>query len=75
MLNRAGIETLIFGGIVTNGGVASTVRDAHVRDFHTIVLSDGGAAFSDAAHDSTIESLSTISEIATCGEAVAWLKG
>lgn len=75
MLNRAGIETLIFGGIVTNGGVASTVRDAHVRDFHTIVLSDGCAAFSDEAHDSSIQSLSTISEISTCGEAVAWLKG
>jgi len=75
MLGRAGIETLIFGGIVTNGGVASTVRDAHVRDFHTIVLSDGCAAFSDEAHSSTIGSLSTISEITTCGEMVAALKG
>lgn len=73
MLGRAGIETLIFGGIVTNGGVASTVRDAHVRDFHTIVLSDGCAAFSDDAHNSTIGSLSTISEIATCAETVAAL--
>jgi len=75
MIGRAGIETLIFGGIVTNGGVASTVRDAHVRDFHTIVLSDGCAAFSDEAHDDTIGSLSTISEITTCGEMVAALKG
>lgn len=73
MLGRAGIETLIFGGIVTNGGVASTVRDAHVRDFHTIVLSDGCAAFSDTAHDDTIGSLSTISEIATCAEIIATL--
>lgn len=75
MLNRAGIETLIFGGIVTNGGVASTVRDAHVRDFHTVVLSDGCAAFSDEAHASTIGSLATISEITTCGKMVATLKG
>ena len=74
MLNRAGIETLIFGGIVTNGGVASTVRDAHVRDFHTVVLSDGCAAFSDAAHESTIGSLSTISDISTCREMVAVLE-
>ena len=72
-LARAGIETLIFGGIVTNGGVASTVRDAHVRDFHTTVMSDGCAAFSDAAHNSTIGSLSTISEITTCAEMVARL--
>lgn len=75
MLNRAGIETLIFGGIVTNGGVASTVRDAHVRDFHTIVLSDGCAAFSDEAHDASVGSLATISEVTTCGEMVAALNG
>lgn len=75
ILGRAGIETLIFGGIVTNGGVASTVRDAHVRDFHTIVLSDGCAAFSDEAHESTIGSLSTISQISTCGDIIAALKG
>ena len=75
MLGRAGIETLIFGGIVTNGGVASTVRDAHVRDFHTIVLSNGCAAFSNEAHESTIGSLSTISQISTCGDIIAALKG
>tara|TARA_R110000868_G_scaffold39376_15_gene137188 strand:- start:2316 stop:2915 length:600 start_codon:yes stop_codon:yes gene_type:complete len=73
VLGRAGIDTLVFGGIVTNGGVASTVRDAHVRDFHTVVLSDGCAAFSDEAHDATIGSLSTISEIATCDEVLAAL--
>ena len=75
MLNRAEIETLIFGGIVTNGGVASTVRDAHVREFHITVLSDGCAAFSDDAHKSTIGSLSTISGISTCEEMVTALNG
>ena len=29
-------EHLYFTGIVTNGGVASTVRDAHVREFHSM---------------------------------------
>ena len=28
VLRKAGIETLVFSGIVTNGGVASTLRDA-----------------------------------------------
>ena len=37
---------LLVAGIVTNGGVASTVRDAHVRDFDVTVLADGCAAFS-----------------------------
>ncbi|MED5337434.1 MAG: cysteine hydrolase [Pseudomonadota bacterium] len=75
MLARAGIRTLIFGGIVTNGGVASTVRDAHVRDFHTIVLADGCAAFSQSAHEASIAALATISEIATVEEMIAALGG
>jgi ureidoacrylate peracid hydrolase len=75
VLNRCQLDTLIFGGIVTNGGVASTVRDAHVRDFHNIVLSDGCAAFSDEAHASTIGSLSTIATIASCEDVLAALQG
>ena len=67
------IDHLIVGGIVTNGGVASTVRDAHVRDFPCVVLSDGCAAFSAEAHDASIASLSTIARIATCDEVVAAL--
>lgn len=74
VLNRCELDTLIFGGIVTNGGVASTVRDAHVRDFHNIVLSDGCAAFNDEAHDSTIGSLSTIATIASCDDVIAALQ-
>ena len=34
MLKKAGITDLIFGGIVTNGGVTSTARDAHVHGYH-----------------------------------------
>ena len=70
ILRRAGIKTLIFGGIVTNGGIASTVRDAHVHDYDITVLADGCAAFSQDAHDSTISSLSTISRIATVDEII-----
>jgi len=70
VLNRANITDLIFGGIVTNGGVASTVRDAHVRDFHCTVVEDACAAFNDGAHNSTIASLSTIAEIANCADVI-----
>jgi methionine aminopeptidase type I len=41
VLKKCGIEHLYFTGIVTNGGVASTVRDAHVREFHCTVIKDG----------------------------------
>ena len=74
-LRRAGVETLIFGGIVTNGGVASTVRDAHVRDFHTMVLSDGCAAFKREVHETAIADLATVSTVLTCAEALAWIEG
>jgi ureidoacrylate peracid hydrolase len=73
-LRRAGIDTLVFAGIVTNGGVASTVRDAHVRDFRAVVLSDGCAAFSKSVHDATIASLASVVEIADCAEVVAALR-
>ncbi len=73
VLRRAGIDTLLIGGIVTNGGVASTLRDAHLRDFHTILLDDGCAAFTTAAHESTLASLGTISSRLTCAKAVAAL--
>jgi len=73
VLRRAGIDTLVFAGIVTNGGVASTVRDAHVRDFRCLVLADGCAAFSAAVHDATIASLASVVEIGDCAGAVAAL--
>ncbi len=38
VLRKCDIRKLIVCGIVTNGGVASTVRDAHVRDFDVTVL-------------------------------------
>jgi ureidoacrylate peracid hydrolase len=73
VLRRAGIDTLVFAGIVTNGGVASTVRDAHARDFRAIVLADGCAAFSTAVHDATIASLASVVEVADCAEVIAAL--
>ena len=68
-LRKAGIDTLFVCGIVTNGGVASTVRSAHVRDFKTMVLSDGCAAFSPTTHDTAIADLSTVGKVLTCAEA------
>ena len=75
VLNRAGIKTLMVCGIVTNGGVASTVRDAHVRDFNTITLEDGCAAFSKETHDISIASLATVGEVISIYEAINLFKG
>lgn len=73
ILRAMKIDTLIIGGIVTNGGVASTVRDAHLRDIHTILLSDGCAAFKDDVHEATLTSLGSITKVMTCAEATAMI--
>ena len=54
--------------IVTNGGVASTVRDAHVRDFDTTVIEDGCAAFSPAVHATAIDALRPVCRVATISD-------
>jgi ureidoacrylate peracid hydrolase len=63
VLRKAGIEKLYVCGIVTNGGVASTVRDAHVRDFDVTVLEDGCAAFSEETHRVAIEALRPVAPV------------
>ena len=74
-LSRAGIKTLMVCGIVTNGGVASTVRDAHVRDFHTITLEDGCAAFSPETHETAIKSLATVGDVISIADAITMFNG
>lgn len=73
IMRAAGIENLIVGGIVTNGGVASTVRDAHLRNIHTLMLTDGCAAFNDEVHEATILSLATVTKRLNCGQVLAWI--
>lgn len=63
VLQKAGVDTLVVCGIVTNGGVASTVRDAHVRDYHVIVLSDGCAAFSPQAHQAALDDMASVAHV------------
>jgi ureidoacrylate peracid hydrolase len=63
VLRKCGIEQLYVTGIVTNGGIASTVRDAHVREFDCTVIEDGCAAFSDQLHRSSIENLRSVAQI------------
>ena len=75
VLSRAGIKTLMVCGIVTNGGVASTVRDAHVRDFNTITLHDGCAAFSPETHDTAIKALASVGRTMSIAEAQTLFAG
>lgn len=68
VLRRIGAEILIAAGIVTEGGVSSTVRDAHVRDFECVVLSDGCATFRPDTHNTALAALAGVAHLATVAE-------
>lgn len=73
VLRRAGITRLLAAGIVTNGGVASTVRDAHVREFEVTVLEDGCAAFDTRVHEVAIEALRPVATVCSIAAALSAL--
>jgi nicotinamidase-related amidase len=73
ILRKVGIRRLIVSGIVTNGGVSSTVRGAHVREFQVTVLEDGCAAFTQDLHDTAIAALRPVAEISTVAKELAKL--
>ena len=66
VLRRAGIDSVAVCGIVTNGGVASTVRDAHMRDYRTLVLADGCAAFGEERHRTSLADMRNVAEVTDC---------
>jgi ureidoacrylate peracid hydrolase len=74
VLRKSGIRRLLVAGIVTNGGVASTLRDAHVREFDVTLLEDGCAAFSPAVHDATVASLRALCPVTTIDAALRGLQ-
>ncbi|MGA0571365.1 cysteine hydrolase family protein [Variovorax sp. VNK109] len=74
VLRHAGIDTVAVCGIVTSGGVASTARDAHMREYRTLVLGDGCAVSSQAAHDAALADLKSVCEVMDCGEFTALIR-
>jgi ureidoacrylate peracid hydrolase len=75
VLRKMAIEHIYVAGIVTNGGVASTVRDAHVREFELTVLEDGCAAFSPEVHRAAIEGLRPVAAISTIAQVTKGIAG
>ena len=75
ILKKMGIETVLLAGIVTNGGVASTLRDGHLRDLHMVLLTDGCVAFNPAVHEATLLSLSSVAEQIDCATALKRIGG
>jgi ureidoacrylate peracid hydrolase len=53
-LRARGIDTVLITGCVTNTCCESTARDAMMRNFRTVMVSDGNAAGSDQEHANSL---------------------
>ncbi len=71
VLRKLDVTHLLVTGIVTNGGVASTVRDAHVREFDVTLIEDGCAAFTPELHRAAVEGLRPVARIAKVADVMA----
>jgi nicotinamidase-related amidase len=73
-LSRRGITTLIMGGIATNLGFESTVRQAFELGYAQIVVADATAAFTEPEHRAPIETIfPRIARVRTTQEVLAAL--
>jgi nicotinamidase-related amidase len=72
LLRALGTETCVFTGIATNGVVEGTARDASMREYHVITLSDCVAGYNPALHEASLKNLGNIGKVMT---SEAWLKG
>jgi nicotinamidase-related amidase len=68
VLRHRGVTTVLVAGIVTNGGVASTARDAFAREFDTCVLADACGAFRREAHEAALADLASIGTVGSCAD-------
>ncbi|MCS6802225.1 MAG: isochorismatase family cysteine hydrolase [Chloroflexota bacterium] len=73
ILTALGIETLVFTGIATNGVVEGTARDAIMRGWHVVTLTDCVASFSQALHEASLKNLANIGTLLTSDDFLAAL--
>ncbi len=71
VIRKLGVTRLLVCGIVTNGGVASTFREAHVRDIEAVLLEDGCAAFTRETHETAVAALKPVGRVTTIAEVMA----
>lgn len=74
-LRRRGVDTLLIGGLVTNIGVDTTMRQAHERGYDQVVMSDLCGAFTLAEHDYSLRFIfPRIARIRTTSEVIGALE-
>lgn len=73
LFRNKGIETIVFTGISTEFGVASSARDASNRGFYPVVVSDGVSSMDKEIHELALKVLTKIVIVTPTAEILkAW---
>lgn len=74
ILRSSGVRTLVVTGCTTEGCVESTVRDAGIRDYFTVLLSDCVGSDDRGLHESSMHVMAAYrTDVATSSELIdAW---
>lgn len=69
ILRSHGVRTIVLTGVSTNVCVETTAREGFVRDFYTVLVGDGTAAYSAEEHNTTLRTIDRFfGEIASIAE-------
>lgn len=70
MLRNKGIDTIVFTGIATELGVASSARDASNRGFYPVVVKDCVSSMDKEMHEASLKVLSRLCIVVPCAEII-----
>jgi nicotinamidase-related amidase len=70
LLRNKGIDTIVFTGIATEFGVASSARDASNRGFYPVVLKDCVSSMDKEMHEASLKVLSRLCIVVTSDEVI-----
>jgi ureidoacrylate peracid hydrolase len=72
VLRSRGVQSVILTGVATNACVESTARDTYMHDYYLVLVGDGAATTSQAAHDATLANIDQFfGQVASIDEIVA----
>jgi nicotinamidase-related amidase len=71
MMRNRGIETIIFTGISTEMGIASSARDSGNRGFYTVVVEDAVSSADEGMHRTCLKILERVVLVETCQKITA----
>ena len=76
LLRTRRVENVIVTGVTTNVCVEAAARDAYMRDFHVVVVSDCTATYAPAPHEASLDTIRrAFGRVATSQQIVRLWKG